>query len=63
MFYCEDCRRPRRWPDSTLYSWGPCEICGRSKFCYEVPSKLIPPESEDPIGSNSKGCDSPGGEA
>lgn len=42
MFYCDSCRVPRKWPVTVLQSVGKCEICGRSGFCNNVPSKDLP---------------------
>ena len=43
MFYCEQCRRARAWPESMVRSQGPCELCHRVASCYDVPSKFLPP--------------------
>ena len=42
MFFCETCRIARHWPDSMSKSKGPCEICGKNRYCYDVPSKYLP---------------------
>jgi hypothetical protein len=42
MFFCEMCRFARRWPGSLMRSHGPCEICGVTSNCYDVPSKELP---------------------
>ena len=42
MFYCEECRVKKDWPDSIGRSCGSCEICGQTKICYNVPSKALP---------------------
>lgn len=43
MFFCEECRVKRRWPQSFGGSYGNCEICGKTDSCYDVPSKYLPP--------------------
>lgn len=42
MFFCEECRKARRWPQSLGGSYGRCEICGNEDSCYDVPSKFLP---------------------
>ena len=42
MFYCEECRKARKWPDSILFSLGNCELCGRMSRCYDRPSSSLP---------------------
>ena len=43
MFYCEQCRRARAWPESLARSRGPCELCDRTADCHDVASKFLPP--------------------
>lgn len=42
MFYCEPCREKREWPESIMRSEGPCECCGETAVCYDMPSRLLP---------------------
>ena len=48
MFYCEKCRAANGWPDSYGISKGPCEMCGRVVYCYDVPSSQLPKPSPTP---------------
>lgn len=41
MFFCEACRKEKRWPFSLSKSRGPCEICGEVCKCHDVPSKFL----------------------
>jgi len=42
MFYCHPCALKRSWPESLSRSYGRCEMCGRSRECYDVPSQYLP---------------------
>lgn len=42
MFYCDPCRLKRGWPMSFSKSKGPCEECGETTICHDVPSKQVP---------------------
>lgn len=45
MFYCQKCGERNRWPVNDPYimrSAGPCECCGKSALCYDVPSSALP---------------------
>ena len=42
MFYCEDCRKKKKWPESFHRSFGTCEICGIRRSCHDVKSKDLP---------------------
>ncbi len=42
MFFCEKCRVKRDWPESLGKSRGPCEICGKTEICNDVPSSALP---------------------
>lgn len=44
MFYCDPCRLKQDpvWPEGWMKSQGPCEICGKSALCSDVPSKYLP---------------------
>ena len=42
MFYCDVCRGKYAWPDSLCKSIGPCEMCGVTAMCNDVPSSLLP---------------------
>lgn len=43
MFYCDHCADQNEWPKPWLASYGPCEVCGRVRSCYDVPSTVLPP--------------------
>ena len=42
MLYCDSCRKAADWPISGAKSVGPCEVCGKTRECYDVPSRLLP---------------------
>jgi len=42
MFYCNECRVEKGWPQSLAMSVGKCEVCGQSRHCFSVPSKDLP---------------------
>jgi hypothetical protein len=42
MFYCEDCRKKKGWPERFGTSYGRCEICGNVAVCYDTPSCDLP---------------------
>jgi hypothetical protein len=42
MFYCEECRKKKGWPESMMRSFGPCEVCRQTRECYDVSSKHLP---------------------
>jgi hypothetical protein len=41
MFYCAACREKHGYPESILKSYGPCEICGNTAVCDDVPSSVL----------------------
>jgi hypothetical protein len=43
MFYCDACAKKYQWPTwMSKSSRGRCEMCGRVKDCYDVPSRALP---------------------
>lgn len=42
MFYCEECRKKKDWPETMSRSTGPCEVCGVVRLCYDQPSHMLP---------------------
>lgn len=42
MFFCDRCRVRKQWPESLAKSTGPCEICGKTRLCNDVPSSALP---------------------
>lgn len=43
MFYCDPCGEGRGWPiNPILKSSGPCEVCGVTALCNDIPSKELP---------------------
>lgn len=42
MFYCDECREDRNYPETAFKSFGPCEICGAKAACSSVPSSRLP---------------------
>lgn len=47
MFYCEECAEKEGWPYLSTRSRGPCEICGETKICTDVPSRSLPAKQPD----------------
>jgi len=47
MYYCEECRIKKGWPNSIMRSYGMCEICGRTKDCWDRPSSSLPCDPEE----------------
>lgn len=50
MFFCDTCAVERGWPGSWSKSAGPCEICGKTAVCNDVPSRYLPlpkPQKEE----------------
>jgi hypothetical protein len=54
MFYCNDCAIDNKWPYGygMPMSRGPCEICGKTRDCVDVPSGQLPMPKEQPNGSD-----------
>ena len=48
MFYCDDCRVKNEWPEGLVKSMGPCEICGKTRVCNDVASRLLPLPKQEP---------------
>lgn len=50
MFYCKSCAVENGWPhfDGMFMSRGPCEMCGKTADCADVPSKNLPPSIKAP---------------
>lgn len=46
MFYCENCRKKKKWPKGFAVSRGPCEICGKVADCYDVSSSQLCSDEE-----------------
>lgn len=42
MFYCDDCRNERSWPESFSKSYGSCELCRKVANCNDVSSGALP---------------------
>lgn len=43
MFYCEECKNKRGWPESMSRSRGMCAICAKpGMVCYDVASSRLP---------------------
>lgn len=53
MFFCEECRERRSWPGLWPSSRGPCEVCGKTRDCYDVPSSRLP-VANDSAGGDSR---------
>ena len=43
MYFCDPCRGKKQWSESMAKSEGPCEVCGKTSVCNDVPSKYLPP--------------------
>lgn len=51
MFFCQACKDKRNWPvpwHGLFSSHGPCEVCGVTSDCYEVPSAHLPLPDPEP---------------
>jgi hypothetical protein len=49
MFYCDSCRDKNDWPDGLMKSFGPCECCGTTDRCSDVPGSQLPmPAQHEP---------------
>lgn len=42
MFYCDECKKKRNYPESMFKSYGNCEICGNTTDCNDIPSSKLP---------------------
>jgi len=42
MFYCDDCRIKRNYPERLFQSRGRCEICKKITMCNEVGTENLP---------------------
>jgi len=49
MFYCDECRVAKGWPDGIVKSQGNCEICNRPAICNNVPSSHLTSSKVDTI--------------
>lgn len=47
MFYCTQCAKEAGWPEKVFKSLGPCEICGHTRPCNDVPSRLLPESKKE----------------
>lgn len=57
MFYCQACAKKKSWPESLCQSQGPCEVCGKTALCNDVPSKDLPPsERSKALGELATVC-------
>jgi hypothetical protein len=53
MFYCEKCRKKKKWPCSLFKSFGACEICGKTAKCYDVHHSQLPLEKRNKKGGKN----------
>ncbi len=42
MFYCDICRKKKKWPESPVSSYGTCEVCGKKALCFDKASRELP---------------------
>jgi hypothetical protein len=44
MIYCDECGKKNDWPiwSMSCQSYGPCEVCGKTRGCNDVPSRALP---------------------
>jgi hypothetical protein len=54
MFYCEQCRVKKEWPESFSHSYGGCELCGSIGICYDRPSRSLPPPKQTQQPTNGE---------
>lgn len=41
MFYCDMCAFERGYPEGFRKSRGPCEFCGKTRNCSDVPTPIL----------------------
>ena len=41
MFYCDDCAKKKKYPIGHFKSYGPCEMCGKTRNCNDILSNLM----------------------
>jgi hypothetical protein len=46
MYFCEDCKIKKNWPESAVVIDEKCEQCGILKKCYDVPAVMLVPEKD-----------------
>lgn len=51
MFYCDACAIEKDWNMTMFKSVGPCEVCGKTKECSDLPCKKL---TEEPMFTNKK---------
>ena len=59
MFYCDECREKKGWPESLAMSIGPCEVCGQMRSCWDVKRDKLPLPAELKDDSKHTGIDCP----
>ena len=61
MYYCEECRKIKGWPESLAQSRGPCEVCGKTRTCHDRKSSdlPLPPPSQGKKVCSQKDCGRP----
>ena len=59
MFYCDECREKKGWPESLAMSIGQCEVCGQMRSCWDVKSDHLPLPAELKDDSKHTGIDCP----
>jgi hypothetical protein len=42
VFFCKECQEKNKWPEGFSRSTGPCEVCGKTADCFDIPSKFLP---------------------
>jgi hypothetical protein len=41
MFYCNECAKKYKYPETISKSGGKCEICGKIAVCNDRPARLL----------------------
>lgn len=52
MFYCDECAKKNKYPQTSFRSYGRCEICDYEALCNDMPCKYLPEKKEE--GDNIK---------
>ena len=46
MFYCDECAKDNKWPQTSFRSYGSCEIRGKTRACNDMLCKNLPERKE-----------------
>lgn len=54
MFYCDECAKKNKYPESFSKSKGKCELCGEEKICNDVPCSALPDSPVNKVALNKQ---------